>query len=128
MGDSPDQFYLALKGAGDLPIQCDAAGLTSPDAQGVQPPSPRSRTPRDASRPGGPVPRLRLRRGEPPGTRAESRRHRHFRAKADGQLITAKLLDVHWTVYLANKKASWYRLGLDGEHGYPQATRSAIRR
>ena len=43
-----------------------------------------------------------------------------FVQKRTGQLITAKLLDVHWTVYLANKKASCTSIQeLDGEHGYP---------
>ena len=42
-----------------------------------------------------------------------------FVQQRSGQLITAKLLDINWTVYLANKKASWYRFeALDGEHGY----------
>ena len=33
--------------------------------------------------------------------------------------MTGKVQDISWTVYLANKKASWYEFQqLDGEHGY----------
>lgn len=36
-----------------------------------------------------------------------------------GQIFTGKLLDIRWTVYLANKKACWYEFQqLNGEHGY----------
>jgi hypothetical protein len=37
-----------------------------------------------------------------------------------GQVFSGKLVDIQWTVYLANKKSSWYEFQqLDGEHGYP---------
>jgi hypothetical protein len=36
-----------------------------------------------------------------------------------GQLFTGTLSDIQWTVYLANKKASWYEFKeTAGEHGY----------
>jgi L-Lysine epsilon oxidase N-terminal len=36
-----------------------------------------------------------------------------------GQLQTVRVDDIRWTVYLANKKASWYEFQeTDGEHGY----------
>jgi len=37
----------------------------------------------------------------------------------NGQLLTVRIDDVRWTVYLANKKASWYAFQeTSGEHGY----------
>jgi hypothetical protein len=36
-----------------------------------------------------------------------------------GQLLTVKIDDIRWQVYLANKKASWYEFAeTAGEHGY----------
>lgn len=36
-----------------------------------------------------------------------------------GQLLTVRVEDIIWTVYVANKKASWYEFEqTDGEHGY----------
>src|SRR5262249_32425575 len=39
--------------------------------------------------------------------------------KRSGQLFTGTLADIRWTVYLANKKSSWYEFHqINGEHGY----------
>ena len=99
--------------------------------QGVEPPITTFKDPQgrvNARRPGSR--RLRLRRGEPPGTRTKVGDTVTFVQKRTGQLITAKLLDVHWTVYLANKKASWYPdfRSSTASTDIRQATRSAIRR
>jgi hypothetical protein len=40
-------------------------------------------------------------------------------SQRSGQLQTVRVDDIRWTVYLANKKASWYEFReTDGEHGY----------
>ena len=121
VGDSPDQFYLAPEGAGELPIECNSAGLTTPDAQGVEPPittfkDPQGRVKRQAAR-------FRVfvyDEASPQGRELKVNDTVTLVQQRTGQLITAKLLDINWSVYLANKKASWYRFQqLDGEHGYP---------
>jgi len=39
--------------------------------------------------------------------------------RRSAQLLTGTLIDIQWTVYLANKKSSWYEFDqLEGEHGY----------
>jgi L-Lysine epsilon oxidase N-terminal/L-lysine epsilon oxidase C-terminal domain len=121
VGDSPDQFYLAPEGAGELPIECNASGLTTPDAQGVEPPittfkDPQGRVKRQAAR----FRVFAYDEANPQGLELKVSDTITFVQQRTGQLITAKLLDVNWTVYIANKKASWYRFQeLDGEHGYP---------
>jgi hypothetical protein len=120
VGDSPDQFYLAPEGRGDLPIQCDLSGVTTPDAQGVEPTittfkDPQGRVKRQAAR-------FRVFAYDEANTQGGELKVGDtitFVRQKSGQVITANLLDITWTVYLANKKASWYRFQeLDGEHGY----------
>ena len=114
VGDSPDQFYLAPEGPGDLPIQCDASGVTTPDPQGVEPTitsfkDPQGRVKRQAAR----FRVFAYDKANPRGVELKVGDTVSFVRQRTGQLITAKLLDVNWTVYLANKKASWYQFDND---------------
>lgn len=112
VGDSPDGFYLAPEHAGHLPVELSSDGKEQPiknfkDAQ--------QRVKRQAAR-------FRVygyddnfKQGEEleVGGKIEVVNPRN------GQLMTGEVLDIEWTVYLANKKASWYEFNqLDGEHGY----------
>jgi hypothetical protein len=120
VGDSPDEFYLAPEGPGELPIQCDPDGLTVPDAQGQE---PRVSNFKDAQ---GRVKRQAARfrvyaydESNPRGRELKAGDTITFLHQNSGQIYDAELLDVTWKVYLANKKSSWYRFEqLDGEHGY----------
>ena len=120
VGDSPDDFYLAPERSGALPIECNAAGLTTPDAQGHEPPittfkDAQGRVKRQAAR----FRAYAYDEANPQGRELKAGDTVTFVRQKTGQSIEATLLDVQWTVYLANKKASWYRFEeLDGEHGY----------
>jgi hypothetical protein len=111
LGNSPDQIYLGPEQMGGLPIQClpdgsvpdgkeapthdfrDAAGLIKRQAA-------RFRVlVYDQAHPGG----REIRRGD----------------TVVGQGTSGQLIDIEWTVWLANKKASWYQFQEQaGEHGY----------
>ena len=112
VGDSPDEFYLAPEQAGAMPNELNADGTEQPvtkfkDAQG--------RVKRQAARFRVYVYDDQLKQG------------RELRAGEQittvywktGQTMVGQVTDITWTVYLANKKASWYEFQqLDGEHGY----------
>jgi hypothetical protein len=121
VGDSPDEFYLAPEGPGDLPIECNASGITTPDAQGIEPvittfKDSQGRIKRQAAR----FRVFAYDESNPKGSELKVGDTISFVQPQTGQLITATLVDIHWTVYLANKKSSWYQFQeLDGEHGYP---------
>jgi hypothetical protein len=97
VGNAPEAFYIGPEQAGGLPILPDepAAPFGAGDF-------------RDSEG--------RLRR--------QAARFRIFRratgaAAEEVTLETADVVEIRWTVHLANKKASWYRfLTLQGEHGY----------
>jgi hypothetical protein len=112
VGDSPDSFYLAPEQAGQLPLELSSDGKEKPiktfkDKQ--------QRVKRQAAR-------FRVfayddnfEKGQELkiGDTVEMVRQK------TGQLLTVQVLDIAWTVYLANKKSSWYEFQqLDGEHGY----------
>ncbi len=121
VGDSPDQFYLAPEGEGDLPIECNALGETTHDKEGAEPvittfKDPQGRIKRQAAR----FRVFAYDQTNPTGSELKVGDTVSFVQQQTGQLITATLLDIQWTVYLANKKSSWYQFQeLDGEHGYP---------
>ncbi|MFL6255822.1 MAG: LodA/GoxA family CTQ-dependent oxidase [Pyrinomonadaceae bacterium] len=117
VGDSPDGFYIAPEQAGQLPYEpsddgSDAPITTFKDAQ--------QRVKRQAARfrlysydddlkqgkevqVGDVITTVWVRSGQ----------------SSSGQLATGEVVDIEWTAYLANKKASWYEFEqLDGEHGY----------
>ena len=112
VGDSPDGFYLAPEQAGQLPVELSSDGKEQPikkfkdDQQRVKRQAARFRVYGydDDFKKG-----HELQVGETIDVVKPN----------SGQLMTGKILDIKWMVYLANKKASWYEfLQLDGEHGY----------
>jgi L-Lysine epsilon oxidase N-terminal/L-lysine epsilon oxidase C-terminal domain len=128
VGNSPDAFYLAPDRTGGLPIDCDANGLPVV-TDGVE--QPVSSFKDDQGR-----------------IKRQAARFRVFVYDADGEgrevkvgdvltvqktttpprratpgsavmTLKVRVTGVRWTVYLANKKASWYEfLATAGEHGY----------
>jgi hypothetical protein len=120
VGNSPDSFYLAPERTGAAPIDCGVDGLPIVKDGAEQPVTKykdsKNRIRRQAARfrvygyddttPNG----RELKLGDTvSNVQLES-----------GQQFTGTLLDIRWTVYLANKKASWYAFAeLNGEHGYP---------
>ena len=114
VGDSPDQFYLAPEQAGQLPNELNGDGTEQPiknfkDAQG------RVRRQAARFRVYGYDDKLKQGRELQIGDEVEVTAV----VEKTGQLLTGKVVDIEWTVYLANKKASWYEFKqLDGEHGY----------
>jgi hypothetical protein len=112
VGDSPDGFYLAPEQAGAMPNELNSDGTEQPitkfkDSQG--------RVKRQAAR-------FRVygydddfKQGKElqVGDQIETVLQR------TGQTMVGIVKDIQWTVYLANKKSSWYEFQqLDGEHGY----------
>jgi hypothetical protein len=121
VGDSPDGFYLAPEQAGQLPFELTSDGKEQPiksfkDAQ--------QRVKRQAAR-------FRVYGYDDDfnqGKELQAGDTVEVTNPKTGQLMTGEVLDIEWTVYLANKKASWYEFKqLDGEHGYddPHPLRNA---
>ena len=112
VGDSPDDFYLAPEQAGGMPNELNSDGTEQPvtkfkDGQG--------RVKRQAAR-------FRVY-----GYDDDFKQGRELQVGEQfqtvywktGQSIVGVVKDIEWTVYLANKKSSWYEFQqLDGEHGY----------
>ncbi|MFL6336493.1 MAG: LodA/GoxA family CTQ-dependent oxidase [Pyrinomonadaceae bacterium] len=112
VGDSPDEFYLAPEQAGQIPNELNSDGTERPvtkfkDAAG--------RVKRQAAR-------FRVY-----GYDDDFKQGNELQVGEQittvywktGQTIVAEVKDIQWSVYLANKKASWYEFQqLDGEHGY----------
>ena len=112
VGDSPDGFYLAPERAGRLPDELNPDGSEQPvkkfkdDQQRVKRQAARFRVFGYDDN---------LQRGKElqVGDQIQTV------LQKTGQLMTGEVVDIEWTVYLANKKASWYEFQqLDGEHGY----------
>ena len=112
VGDSPDAFYLAPEQAGAMPNELNADGTEQPvtkfkDAQG--------RVKRQAAR-------FRVYGYDDDfkqGQELQAGQQFTTVLQKSGQTMVAEVKDIQWTVYLANKKASWYAFQqLDGEHGY----------
>jgi hypothetical protein len=115
VGDSPDAdgFYLAPEQAGQLPNELNQDGTEQPvtkfkDGQG--------RVKRQAAR-------FRVFAYDD----EKSKQGKEIKIgdllsvvdRSFGQELSGPVVDIEWTVYLANKKASWYQFKqLDGEHGY----------
>lgn len=114
VGDSPDSFYLAPEQPGQLPMELTSDGQETPvkkfkDKNG--------RVKRQAAR-------FRVYRYDDNATNGTELQIGDTievtrTDRLTGQLMTGKVVDITWTVYLANKKSSWYEFQqLDGEHGY----------
>lgn len=121
LGNSPDSFYIAPEATGAPPIDCGLDGIPITKDGAEQPVTQykdsnnriRRQAARfriyvydDADKSG-----RELKIGETVTAAL---------AKGGGELFKGTLADITWTVYLANKKASWYEFKeLEGEHGYP---------
>jgi hypothetical protein len=120
VGNSTDSFYLAPETTGAPPIDCTPDGLPIVK-DGVELPvtqykDGQNRIRRQAAR-------FRIYNYDdatPNGREIKIGDSLSALFSHSGQIFTGKLTDIQWTVYLANKKASWYAFEqLDGEHGYP---------
>ena len=113
VGNSPEQFYLAPEKTGALPIACDSQG-NAIEQNGVE------QTTTQMKDNEGRI----LRQGARFQIFVYDDANPEGRPLKIGDTIqgldgSGKLLDIHWSVYLANKKASWYEFReLEGEHGY----------
>ena len=116
LGNS-QEFYLAPDKTGGLPIQCN------PDGTAPEPEQPVTAF-KDNS---GAIKRQAARfrvfiydDTSPNGRELQINDKIQVLNQVSGQVMTGNLTDVIWTVYLANKKASWYEFAeTSGEHGYP---------
>ena len=111
VGDSPDSFYLAPEQAGQLPSELTSDGKDQPIKTFKD---KKQRVKRQAAR-------FRVY-----GYDDKFKQGKEIQIgdtidvqNSSGQVLTGKVQDIKWTVYLANKKSSWYQFRqLDGEHGY----------
>jgi L-Lysine epsilon oxidase N-terminal/L-lysine epsilon oxidase C-terminal domain len=120
LGDSPTQFYLSPDEPGVLPIECDPAGKPVIGPDGLEKrvekfKDAQNRVKRQAAR-------FRVYlydEANPAGRELKIGDQIEILNQPSGQRIIGLVTDVLWTVYLANKKASWYEFdATDGEHGY----------
>jgi hypothetical protein len=120
LGNSPDKFYIAPDVGGQLPIQCDDSGNPVVDGHGNEVgvtdfKDASGRILRQAAR---------FRVFVYDDKSADGREvligdQVDIVNRRNGQLLTFRIEDIQWTVYLANKKACWYAFAeTDGEHGY----------
>ncbi|MBC7777508.1 MAG: hypothetical protein H7246_18895 [Phycisphaerae bacterium] len=111
LGNSPDKIFLSPEQIGNLPIACNDDGSI---------PGGQEQPTHDFKDSAGLIKRQAARfkvlvydRNNPNGKEVQ---------KGDiivGEGTSGKLLDIEWTVWVANKKASWYQFEqLAGEHGY----------
>ena len=121
LGNSPTEFCLAPEIPMGLPLKCDTQGRALLDANGKEQPID---TFKDSQ---GRIQRQAARfyvyvykdENDKQGRELKIGDTVQVYKWQTGELLTAKLLDIEWTVYLANKKASWYQFEkLQGEHGY----------
>lgn len=119
VGNSLDAFYIAPELEGALPIDCDAEG--NPVVQDGQE-RPVSRFKDDQGQIKRQAARFRVHVYDdrnPEGRELRIGDRIQYAHPKTGQRMEADVAGVTWTVYLANKKASWYAFEeLDGEHGY----------
>lgn len=122
VGDSTSDFYLAPEGTGDLPIACDQCGNAILQDGKEQPVSQFKDSQQRVMRQGA---RFRVYIYDdktPAGRELKIGDQITVVNPTNGQTLGGEVTDIQWTVYLANKKASWYEFQqLDGEHGYDPA-------
>ena len=123
VGNSPDSFYLAPEQTGAPPIDCGPDGLPIVKNGAEQPVTQykdsQNRIRRQAAR-------FRIyvydqdnRAGREIKIGDKVQAAQVKGRRRTGQLLTGTLIDIQWTVYLANKKSCWYEFKqLEGEHGY----------
>ena len=121
VGNSPTSFYLSPEEAGQMPIDCDADGNAIVNSDGVEQPITQFKD--DQQRVRRQAARFRVYAYEDENDRAgkevEIGQTISMVNPKNGQLMTGEVVDIEWTVYLANKKACWYEFKeTQGEHGY----------
>lgn len=111
LGNSPDQILLTPEKMGDLPVLCNPDGSI---------PGGKEQTTHDFKDASGQIKRQAA-RFKVLVYDAQNPNGREVK-KGDiiaGEGTSGKLIDIEWTVWLANKKASWYQFKqLEGEYGY----------
>jgi hypothetical protein len=119
LGNSPDSFYIAPESTGAPPIDCGVDGIPITSG-GVEQPvtqykDAQNRIRRQAAR-------FRIYVYDEQNKNGRELKIGDVISAANahsGQMFTGTLTDIQWTVYLANKKSSWYEFQqLAGEHGY----------
>jgi hypothetical protein len=119
VGNSPTSFCIASEQRGAFPIECDDAGMPIVK-DGVEQPvqsfvDVEGRIRRQAAR----FAVFAYDDKDPDGYEISIGDTFDMVNQRSGQLQTVRIDDIHWTVYLANKKAIWYEFReTDGEHGY----------
>lgn len=123
VGNSPDSFYLSPERTGAPPIDCGPDGLPIVK-NGVEQPVTQYKDAKNRVRRQGARFRIFVYDDAYPHGREVKIGDTVTATQTtgqgqSGQVFTGKLVDIQWTVYLANKKSSWYEFQqLDGEHGY----------
>ncbi|HKP11903.1 MAG TPA: LodA/GoxA family CTQ-dependent oxidase, partial [Blastocatellia bacterium] len=119
MGDSPNSFYLAPEQMGQLPIDCDQEGNAILSPNGQEQPISNFKDDKGRIRRQGARFRVYAYDDGGAGKEIEVGQTIQMTNIKSGQLIVGEVTDIEWTVYLANKKASWYEFQeTAGEHGY----------
>lgn len=115
LGNSPE-LYLAPETTGGLPIDCNSGGTVD----GPEQPVSRFKDSQQRIKRQGARFRVFVYDDASPGGReAQIGDTVSVLNPTSGQLLQGTLTDVVWTVYLANKKSSWYEFKeTAGEHGY----------
>ncbi|MCI4669587.1 MAG: LodA/GoxA family CTQ-dependent oxidase [Bacteroidia bacterium] len=114
VGDSPDEFYLSPESSEGLPIACDKQGNATLDNEGKEVTTSTfkdndGRVKRQAAR-------FRIYVYDDKNPQG---RELKIGDQVEGITSKGTLVDIEWTVYLANKKSSWFEFKeLEGEHGY----------
>jgi hypothetical protein len=119
LGNSPTSFCIAPDQAGVFPIDCDQDG--NPIVKdGKEVPVSKFKDGKGQIRRQAARFRVFVYDDKSPGGRELAIGEQlDIVQQRTGQRLTVRVDDVRWTVYLANKKASWYAFReTDGEHGY----------
>lgn len=119
VGNSPDSFYIAPERTGAPPIDCGPDGLPIVK-DGVEQPVTKYKDSQNRIRRQAARFRVYAYDDSAPDGRELKLGDAFSAIKVkSGQMFTGTLLDIQWTVYLANKKSNWYEFAeLKGEHGY----------
>lgn len=117
VGNSPDEFYLAPEELAELPIACTDNGTPIMEGKGDKKTYQRVSTFKDAQQ------RIKKQAAKFTLYVYDEQNPNGRPIKPGDEVIgvgsKGKLVDIEWTVWLANKKASWYQFDqLEGEHGY----------
>src|SRR5262249_22078925 len=121
VGNSTTSFYLSPEEAGQLPIDFDQDGNAILNSEGQGKTIQKFKDdPQRNRHQAAPFRVHAYDDDEKKGTEVEIGQQITIVNPKTGQLMVGEVVDIEWTVYLANKKASWYQFQeLQGEHGYP---------